>query len=335
MTLGGFELCCPQCRGALAQGDTPDADIECTVCRRRYPVVAGIPDLRIHSDPYIDPAADRAKGAHLAERMNDLTFEELVHYYYSVTSVVPPKHARQYTQGLMWAVQRAENSLRGWQDLAGVELGGSLLDVGCGTAPLLVAARPNCDRAIGVDVAFRWLVVGKKRLAEAGVDVPLVCASVEALPFRPETFDVTVMDAVIEHVSDQPKALEECRRVLRNRGSLFVSTPNRTSLGPDPHTGLWAGGILPERAVAWYVRRLGGIPPHRHFLTRSSLVRLLGEAGFNGVNATVPAISDAQRAGLSGLKRALVDGYHFARRRPMLRSILFRIGPHLLATARK
>jgi hypothetical protein len=35
---------------------------------------------------------------------------------------------------------------------------------------------------VGVDVALRWLMVGQKRLQEAGVSATLVCASARHLP---------------------------------------------------------------------------------------------------------------------------------------------------------
>ena len=45
---------------------------------------------------------------------------------------------------------------------------GTALDLGCGTAPLSIAATKRYKVVAGVDIAFRWLVVAKKRVAEMG-----------------------------------------------------------------------------------------------------------------------------------------------------------------------
>src|SRR3990172_7760373 len=110
----GVEICCPQCRGDLRE--TSGRDLRCVACGRGFPVVLGIPDLRIFSDPYIGAEADRAKGMQVAGRFEQLGFADLVAFYYSLTSVVPPRDARRYTRGLMAAVPRAEVALAAWEE---------------------------------------------------------------------------------------------------------------------------------------------------------------------------------------------------------------------------
>ena len=55
-------------------------------------------------------------------------------------------------------------------------------------------------------------------------------ASVLALPFGAESFDLVFYHHVIEHVSDPQGSLEELSRVLRPTGWLFIGTPNRHRL---------------------------------------------------------------------------------------------------------
>jgi len=337
MTFKGIALCCPHCRGGLERADTEATALQCTSCARTFPVVLGIPDLRAFPDPYIDPEEDRAKGRRVGARLDDLTFAELIAFYYSITDVVPPRHARQYTRGLLAGEARAKASLASWQQALGPNNRPAtrLLDVGCGTAPLLAAAAPQFPTVVGVDIAFRWLVVAKKRLAEAGVDAPLICACAEALPFPDGTFDRVVLDSVIEHVRDQHDTLQECQRVMQPGGVLFATTPNRFSLGPDPHTGLWAGSLLPDRWTAAYVRRMGGVPPKRRLLSARTLTRRLREAGFHRPQVMLPDIAPEQRAQFSGLMKHLIDAYQTAKRWPVTRQVLHGIGPLLQAVAQK
>jgi SAM-dependent methyltransferase len=305
----GFDLCCPVCRADLESGP----ELSCRGCGRRFPVIAGIPDLRVFSDPYIGIEDDRKKGARLAERLDRETFSTLVDYYYSTTSVVPPRHARIYKRGLMAAGARAGVSLEGWERSSAAAPGGSLLEIGCGTAPLLVEAARRGYRSVGIDVAFRWLVVGKKRLAEAGVRVPLICACAEALPFREGTFERVAIDSAIEVVNNQSAAMREAHRVLAPDGRLFLSTPNRFSVGPDPHLGVPAGGFWPEALLAAVARRQGALPPKRNLLWAKSLMRLIRDAGFTGARLDLPQVAQAQLQEVSGMLRAAAGPPRHAR----------------------
>lgn len=327
-------LCCPFCRGELGQAS--ERELSCAGCRRAFPVVLGIPDLRVAPDPYIGFEEERAKVEKLAARFAEFNFEGFIDFYYGITSVVPPKHAAQYKRGLLGGVARAEGWLQAWEAEAGgsATAAASLLEVGCGTGPLLVAAQGYSSR-MGVDIALRWLVVAKKRLQEVGCDVPLVCACAEALPLRDAAFDRVVCDSSLEHMREQKAALAEICRVTRPQGALFVATPNRFSIGPDPHTGVWAGSLLPASWTAAIVRRQGGIPPKRHLLSAGELRRLLHSAGFRDVKLFLPTIPAAQRTHFSSLMRMVIGAYDLARRLPVSRHLLHWIGPLFQAVARK
>ena len=332
MNLGGIELCCPVCRHDLAE---TGQELVCRDCGRRFPVIAGIPDLRVFSDPYIGMEDDRKKGVNLAGRLDRETFASLIDYYYSITSVVPPQHARLYKRSLLNGPARAAASLESWERASGASGGGRLLEIGCGTGPLLLAAAARGYRVAGVDIAFRWLVVAKKRLNEAGLDVPLICACAEALPLREEVFGRVAIESAIEMVADQARAMSEAHRVLAPGGRLFLSTPNRFSLGPDPHLGVPAGGFWPRPVLEAVARRQGAIPPKRNLLWARSLARLIRTAGFDGARLELPRIGEAQRNGLGRAMRAAVGLYSAAQRVPVTRPLLFLVGPLLHATARK
>lgn len=336
MNFKGVQLCCPYCKGDLRETTGGERLLVCESCNQNFPIVLDIPDLRIFPDPYIDREADRTKGMRVAGRFDELSFPELIEFYYSLTSVVPAQDARRYTQGLLTGVPRAETSLTSWeasvQNAANAE---TLLEIGCGTAPLMVAAASKYKRVVGVDIAFRWLVVARKRLADAGLDLPLICACAEALPFPDSTFDRVVADSTLEHVADQGKALAQCHRVMKPSGFLFVSTPNRFSLGPDPQVGIWTGSILPERWLAAYVRRQGGIPPKRHLLSARQLSAMIRDAGFGPPRVMLPDISRAQRSHFSRGVQVLIDVYQTAKQVPISRQCLQLIGPLLHAVAEK
>jgi SAM-dependent methyltransferase len=328
-------LCCPHCRDDLIEQEEA---LLCAGCRMTYPVILGIPDLRVFPDPYIGIEEDRAKGRLLAAYGEGRHWEDLASRYYEITrDTVPAAQARRFAAGLSAALPRAAAALDSWEAMTNEPLRSAdrLLDVGCGTAPLLVATGPRAAVKVGVDIAFRWLVVGKLRLADAGVRAHLVCACAEALPFRDGAFDAYVTQGTLENVRNQATTIAESRRVLRDDGKLWISTANRSSLGPDPHLGLPAGGLLPDRIAAAWARSHGALPPQRHLLTRRALGVLLERERFTKCLFGVPALPVAQRAGWPVVLRAAANLYEASRRIPVFARALQSVGPTLLVTARK
>ena len=332
MTWGEFEVVCPRCHGPLAP---EGSSVTCGSCQAEFAIDLGLPDLRVFPDPYISIEDDRAKGRRIFSKFPEFDFAGLVRYYYSITPAVRPEQARMFTAGVLAAGARARAILDAWHKQAGAPAGGSLLEIGCGTAPMLLAAREKYDRLIGIDISFRWLTVGRKRMQEAGGELPIICGCAEALPFPSGSFDHVAMESTLEVTRDQVATLRECMRVLRPGGALLLTTQNRFSIGPDPHTGLWGGSMLPESLVLAYVRRRGGIPPRRRFLSAGSLARSVAAAGFHNVRVSASEITTEQSGVIPAPLRIGISAYRAARSIPGAGSILRLIGPSLLATARK
>lgn len=333
MRVAGVDLLCPVCHGELLRNDE---ELSCARCTRHFPVILGIPDLRVFPDPYIDMEADRDKARALAERFGEFDFRGLVEYYYRTTSVVTRGQAESFTRGLIGAVPRAESALEQWEGAAPSEPAATrLLEIGCGTAPLLIAAARRYNEQVGIDIALRWLMVGKKRLMEAGLDIPLICACAEALPFAPDSFDRVVADSVIENVSDQSRTMSEAYRVLRPGGRLFIATANRFSVGPDPQIGMWMTGFLPRRWVEARVRRQGALPPKRLLLSARGVAQLLRRSGFMRTRLSLPVFPPGQRAQLPAHVNALVGAYHAASRLPGTRHMLRLLGPKFSVVSEK
>lgn len=343
-------LCCPLCRAGVRVGVMPadeDGDGE-LVCEggHRWPIVAGVPDMRVSADPYIGLEKDREKARMLARALVGRSFGEVLTYYYEHTDVVPAQHAEKYKRSVLGALGRSKSTLELWREMLGLGGGGAggewlsgsrLLDVGCGTGPLLIAAGSAGGWCVGVDIALRWLVVGRKRLAESGGGeqrVATVCGCAEALPFRDGLFTHVTMDSTIEHLRDQRAGLGEARRVSGEGVELLVVTPNKLFPGPDPHMGTLMTSWRRGESLARVARRLGAITPVRSMLSERGLRGLLGGAGFEVRGVTVPGVSEVQRAGFGGVGRAAIGVYSAARGVGLGRAALRLVGPVLVASAR-
>lgn len=61
------------------------------------------------------------------------------------------------------------------------------------------------------------------------------------LPFKQESFDLIILQDVIEHLNISEKFINELNMLLKDKGLIYLSTPNRLSLFniiSDPHWGL-------------------------------------------------------------------------------------------------
>ena len=109
-----------------------------------------------------------------------------------------------------------------------------------------MAAAERAQKPVGIDIAFRWLIIARKRLEEAKLSAQLICCCAEFLPFRAETFSLVVAENLLEHTAQPQLCIEEAHRVLKPNGVFFASTWNRLALAPEPHVRLWGVGWLPR-----------------------------------------------------------------------------------------
>jgi SAM-dependent methyltransferase len=167
--------------------------------------------------------------------------------------------------------------------------GSRVLDAGCGEG-LLVEEYRDRLAIVGVDADFR------SRYVTPG--------SVTALPFASGTFSHALCLDVLEHLqyADQPRALDELRRVLAPRGELLVSIPNLAHLQSRMHF-LLTGRLIRTASE------------HKHPGDRpvGEYLKLFESAGFDlldrrGIFPTVPILTRAIRrhpTKLAGVHRLL------------------------------
>lgn len=242
----------------------------------------------------------------------------MVRGYWAMTPETPPALAERFITHVLAAERRS----REWLDTIGrpVRGGGTSarwLDIGCGTADLAAAAWPGAE-VIGIDVAFRWLMVARRRLEQRGVPVRLICCNAEALPFADATFERALSLGTLEHCRDLQATLGEACRVLAPGGQLHVRTVNRYSVLRDPHVGVRGVGWLPRRWADSYARWSSG-RGYLHHWPRSAgeLHRALRQVGFAETRVEAASVLDEEAKRLSpGLRRA-ASFYEGLRRAPI------------------
>jgi ubiquinone/menaquinone biosynthesis C-methylase UbiE len=108
-------------------------------------------------------------------------------------------------------------------DLARLAEGESVLDVGCGTGTLAIAAKNRVGtlgKATGVDASLEMIDRAKKKARKAGVKVDFQTAAAERPPFQDAAFDVVLSTVMLHHLPHDVRALciREIRQVLKPGG---------------------------------------------------------------------------------------------------------------------
>jgi SAM-dependent methyltransferase len=178
-----------------------------------------------------------------------------------------------YTQNdeLVERWQWSDPALRNLTDVVLHLLGGQrgrALDLGCGSGRIAAALAQDGFAVDGIDVSERAVALGKRIVAERGLEVNLYAG--DALdprhPVGRGGFDVVVCCEVLEHVEAWQPLLARATELLRSGGLLVLSVPR------DPHQF----SVLDE--YAGHLRRyrdeeiLGALRPDYEQLT----VRRLG-----------------------------------------------------------
>jgi len=115
--------------------------------------------------------------------------------------------------------------------------GAAALDVGCGVGGTSAALARHGVDVIAVDHNPARL----EAVGDLPEQIETKLADARDLPFPDDSFEIVILQDVIEHVVEPSAVLCEIRRVLVSGGILFLSTPNKFALSnmlSDPHWGL-------------------------------------------------------------------------------------------------
>lgn len=124
-------------------------------------------------------------------------------------------------------------------NLAQVKQGDCVLEVGCATGSLSLAAKRQvgpAGRVFGIDIIPGMIEVSQKKAVQAELDVTFQLGSIDKIPFPNDNFDVVICSFMIFHMSEKVRnnGIEEIYRVLKPQGKLLVLD---LALPPNPVSG--------------------------------------------------------------------------------------------------
>ena len=165
-------------------------------------------------------------------------------------------------------------------DLAGVEAGQRVIDVGCGPGALTaeLVARVGADSVAAIDPSEPFVEAARAR--NPGADVRL--GSAEQLPFPDDTFAAALAQLVVQFMSDPAKGVGEMARVTRPGGAVVACVWDHGG-GQGPLSPLWDAARVLEPKVEGESLRTG--------TSEGELQRLFEDVGLADVDETALSVS--------------------------------------------
>jgi ubiquinone/menaquinone biosynthesis C-methylase UbiE len=138
-------------------------------------------------------------------------------------------HAARFYDFMAWAVMLGrEGAFREKViELARLRPGESVLDAGCGTGTLAIAAKRrvgSMGKVYGIDASPEMIGRAREKARKAGLDVEFKNQVIEALTFPEAHFDAVLNTLMLHHLPRRLRedGAREIRRVLRPGGRVLV-----------------------------------------------------------------------------------------------------------------
>ena len=266
----------------------------CPRCGSQWPITNGIP--RFFSAPeYYWGEIARNEARELLEASRKGSWEKAVRVKF------PEADDMHY--GLL-DPQRAA-----WLPLLALDERSVALDIGCGYGAITHSIARVAGEVYAIEPIPERIEFAQERLRQEGIrNVQLIQASATALPLSENSFDLVVVNGILEWVGEwdwrgdprkvQLRFLSNVRRLLKEDGILVIGIENRFGyglvLGAPDHSGIGYTSLVPRRAASFLLRHSSAchhrtrLNPQKTYRTYTYSQRgygkLLNESGFDAVS---------------------------------------------------
>lgn len=152
--------------------------------------------------------------------------------------------------------------------LAELDTAKKTLELGCGTGEYTLRLAKTGSKIIAIDISLLLIQQAKQKVKSLNVN--FIIADAENLPFKDNTFDAVVGNAVLHHLN-LIQSLAEIKRVLRANGKIAFTEPNM--LNPQ--------NLIVKNIKL--IKRLVGESPNERAFFSWQISQLLAQQGFNNV----------------------------------------------------
>jgi ubiquinone/menaquinone biosynthesis C-methylase UbiE len=139
----------------------------------------------------------------------------------------------------------------------------TILDLGCGTGRFTEGLQARFDaEVIGVDPSKKMLARARGKQRNDGIRYEPGRA--ESIPLPDSSVDLIFISMIFHHLEDSALAARECRRVLRDEGTVFLRTGTRERIASYPYVDFFPASqrileeVLPTDAFSREVFEAAG-----------------------------------------------------------------------------
>jgi 2-polyprenyl-6-hydroxyphenyl methylase/3-demethylubiquinone-9 3-methyltransferase len=144
--------------------------------------------------------------------------EKFFEYYASASDSDETRQRFEATMSAVLGVIRSDDNQQEVFDVT---------DVGCGAGTQSLIWALGGHRVSAIDINKDLVELGKERASRAEIDINFLTGSATEIPLPDSSADVVLVPELLEHVPEWELVLDECSRLVRPGGYLYLSTTNR------------------------------------------------------------------------------------------------------------
>lgn len=291
----GLGLACPVCKVDL---QTDGDRLECANCRSKWPLVNGIPQFVDSNEYWGELGITRETAQEVNLVAAERNWREAIQ--------ANPQTRPYYP--FISNLSRAD-----WHRLLDLKPDSVVLDVGAGLGTLSLALAQHYARIFALERVEERVEFMRLRFMQEGcTNISIIKTDVDLLPFPAATFDLIILNGVLEWLpysrkQESPRAaqlyyLRRLRDLLKPNGVLYVGIENRFCLdfligAPDPHIAIKGVTVLPRWVADLICRARIGDRYRPYLYSHRGYKKLLAEAGFRSstVLSALPSYTDPRR----------------------------------------
>lgn len=272
------EFLCPACKGEIEF--SADGSYSCLKCNRHYLQKDSVYDFSLEEIFWGE--IDNEKASVLLSRAREKGYKAAVNELLSDNPDLITDFLENQRANAIYLLAHRKDAV--------------VMDLGAGWGVIATQAAKVFRKIYAVEaVDFRASFLRLRLKQEAIDNVSVVKASIFNLPFPPESFDIIIMNGVLEWLgewagSDNPykiqlQTLKELRSLLKANGQILIGIENRFGYnyflyGRKDHNNLWGTNLLPRR-LANIISQYRLKKPYRIYThSYKGLQKLLLRAGF-------------------------------------------------------